>query len=130
MRSLRLQLLLGTALGTTAVLLVSGAVLYALISRTLRAGFDQSLAAKARSLAALAEQDNDGLEFELTEVPLPEFEPSDHAEYYQAWLSDGVVFCAHRPCSTRISIGSRAHPAIPPFRRSRCPTVDRGGSWA
>lgn len=92
MRSLRLQLLLGTALGTTAVLLVSCAVLYALISRTLRAEFDESLAARARFLTALAEHDEDGLEFELTEASLPEFEPSDHAEYYQVWLPDGVVF--------------------------------------
>ena len=67
MKSLRLQLLLGTALGTTAVLLVSSAALYALISRTLRSEFDASLAAKARSLTALAEQEEDGLEFELTE---------------------------------------------------------------
>jgi two-component system heavy metal sensor histidine kinase CusS len=92
MRSLRVQLLLGTALGTTAVLLVSAAVLYALIRRTLWAEFDESLAAKARSLMALAEQEEDGLEFELTEVSLPEFEPSEHAEYYQVWLPNGAVF--------------------------------------
>ena len=92
MKSLRVQLLVGTALGTTAVLLACGAALYALISATLWAEFDESLAAKARSLAALAEQDEDGLEFELAEVSLPEFEPSEHAEYYQVWLSDGTVF--------------------------------------
>ncbi|MFH1748340.1 MAG: ATP-binding protein [Planctomycetota bacterium] len=92
MRSLRLQLLLGTALGITAVLLVSGVVLYALISRTLWDEFDQSLAAKARSLTALTEQDGDGLEFELTEISLPEFEFADHPEFYQVWLPDGTVF--------------------------------------
>jgi two-component system heavy metal sensor histidine kinase CusS len=92
MKSLRLQLLLGTALGTTAVLLVSGGVLYALISRVLRADFDDALAAKARSLAALAELDEDGLEFELAAASLPEFAAAERAEYYQVWLPDGVVF--------------------------------------
>jgi two-component system sensor histidine kinase QseC len=92
MRSLRVQLLVRTALGITGVLLVSGAVLYALISRTLWAEFDESLAATARSLTALAEQEEEGLEFELTEVSLPEFEPSQHAAYYQVWLPDGTVF--------------------------------------
>lgn len=91
MRSLRSQLLVGTALGTTAVLLVSGAVLYALISGALWAEFDESLASKARSLAALAEQEGDRLDFEPDEAPLPEFEPSDRAELYQVWLPDGTV---------------------------------------
>ena len=86
MRSLRVQLLVGTALGTTVVLLLCGAGLYALISRALRAEFDDSLAARARSLTALAEQEEEGPEFELTEVSLPEFEPSNRAEYYQVWL--------------------------------------------
>ena len=92
MKSLRARLLAGTTLSTTAVLLGAGAVLYALMSRTLRAEFDESLAAKARSLAALTEQETDGLEFEPAEVSLPEFEPSKHAEYYQLWLPDGTVF--------------------------------------
>ena len=92
MNSLRLRLLLGTALGTAAVLVVSGVVLYALISRTLWAEFDAALATKACSLAALAEQDEDGLELEPTEVSLPEFEPGDRAEYYEFWLPDGSVF--------------------------------------
>jgi two-component system heavy metal sensor histidine kinase CusS len=92
MKSLRVQLLVGTALGMAAVLLMSGAVLYALIGSTLRSEFDASLVARARSLMALAEQDEEGMEFELTEVSLPEFEPSERAEYYQLWLSDGTVF--------------------------------------
>jgi two-component system heavy metal sensor histidine kinase CusS len=92
MKSLRVQLLLGTVLGMAAVLIVSGVVLYALISGTLRSEFDASLSARARSLMALAEQDEDGMEFELTELSLPEFELSERAEYYQLWLSDGTVF--------------------------------------
>ena len=92
MKSLRLQLLVGTALGTIAVFIVSGAVLYALIGRSLRGEFDASLGARARSLMALVEWDEGGLESELTEVSIPEFEPSEFAGYYQIWLSDGTVF--------------------------------------
>ncbi|MCH8804503.1 MAG: sensor histidine kinase N-terminal domain-containing protein [Planctomycetes bacterium] len=92
MKSLRFQLLAGISLGMAAVLLASGAVFYTLISRTLRTEFDESLAGKARSLTALAEQERNQLDFELTEVSLPEFEPSEHAEYYQVWFPDGTVF--------------------------------------
>ncbi len=92
MKSLRTSLLVGTGLATTAVLLASGVVLHALIRNALWAEFDASLAAKARSLAALAEEDEDGLEFELTELSLPEFAPSDQAEYYELWWPAGTVF--------------------------------------
>ena len=91
MRSLRLQLVLGTAAGTAAVLLACGLVLYERIDRALRAEFDEALVARARSLTALAEQDGYELEFELTEFSLPEFEPSDRAEYYQIRLPDDTV---------------------------------------
>ncbi|MEW6249242.1 MAG: ATP-binding protein [Planctomycetota bacterium] len=96
MRSLRRELLLGTALATAAVLLVCGVVLYALIRRTLWADFDAALVAKARSLAALLEQNEDGLESELAAAALPEFRAAQrtagHVEYYQVWLPDGAVF--------------------------------------
>ncbi|NOT00965.1 MAG: hypothetical protein HOP29_10090 [Phycisphaerales bacterium] len=92
MRSLRAQLLLGVTLGTTAVLLASGALVYALVSRTLWAEFDEALAAKGRSLAAMADQDEEGVDFEVPEASLPEFTAVDGAEYYQAWRSDGTVF--------------------------------------
>jgi two-component system sensor histidine kinase QseC len=82
----------GTALGTTAVLLVSGVALYVVISRALWTQFDDALAARARSLTALAEQEDGILEFELTEMSLPEFEPSPRAEVYQVWGPDGTVF--------------------------------------
>lgn len=121
MRSLRVRLLIGTALGMTAVLLVTGAVLYALISRTLRAEFDTALAGKARSLAALVEQEGAGLEFDLTEVSLPEFEPSAHAEYYQVWLPDGAVF-ARSPSLRGGELGPTAGPFdVPVFETVRLP---------
>lgn len=93
MKSLRRQLLTATVYGMAIVLLLCGVALYALLSRTLRADFDAALAAKARSLAALFELDEDGLESELGAAALPEF--TTHAEvpeYYQVWLPSWIVF--------------------------------------
>lgn len=91
MRSLRLQLLLGLTIGTLSVLLLCCVVLYALIERLLRAEFDEALATKARSLAALVELDEDGLESELATAVLPQFATTERAAYYELWLPDESV---------------------------------------
>lgn len=121
MRSLRLQLLLGTATGSAAVLFVSGVVLYALLEQTLRSEFDRSLAVKARALAALIEFDSEGLESDLAAAPLPEFAPAEQAEYYQIWLPDGGVFGR----SPSLGSGDLARSAVtsdlPVFRDARLP---------
>ena len=91
MRTLRARLLVGTAVGTGLVLSGSAAALYALISDRQWTEFDGALRSKARSLAALVEQDGDVIELELDEDSLPEFKPSDRAEYYQLWSLDGDV---------------------------------------
>lgn len=121
MRSLRLQLLLGIAVGTTAVLLVSGGVLYALISRTLWADFDEALAAKARSLAALVELDEDGLEFELSAASLPEFAATNRAEYYELWSPDGTVFARSPSLGPEDLARAGGRPNAPEFRTVRLP---------
>ncbi len=92
MRTLSGRLLAGTAVGTALVLVLSSVVLYALMRRSLWAEFDESLCSKARVLAAMVEQDRDELELEFDERSLPEFRPSQHAEYYEVWLPDGRVF--------------------------------------
>ncbi len=91
MRTLRARLLLGTAIGTGLVLSVSALILYTIVCSALWAEFDESLASTARSLGALVEQDGDELEFELGEDSLPEYKPSEHAQYYQFWTSAGNV---------------------------------------
>ena len=96
MRTLRARLLLGTALGTAIVLLVSGIALYCLIRSALQSQFDRSLASTARSFAVLAEQEDGDVELDFDEVRMPEFEPSDHAAYYQVWRSDGPVLARSR----------------------------------
>ncbi|MFH1417435.1 MAG: ATP-binding protein [Planctomycetota bacterium] len=92
MRSLSGRLLAGTAVGTALVLVLSSILLYALMRRSLWAEFDESLGSKVRTLAAMVEQDRDELELEFDESSLPEFRPSQHAEYYELWWPDGRVF--------------------------------------
>ncbi len=92
MRTLRARLLSGTTIGTALVWSASSLVLYAVVHASLWAEFDDSLGAKARSLAALMEQEHSELELEIDEDSLPEFRPSDHAEYYEFWLADDQVF--------------------------------------
>jgi len=92
MRTLRSRLLLGTAIATSGVLLAAGVLLYALIHGALWNEFDESLAAKARSLAGMVEQERDGLELEFDEADLPEYMPAEHSEFYQVWLNGTEVF--------------------------------------
>lgn len=114
MRSLRTQLLVGTALAAAAVLLIAGIAAYVLIDRALRTEFDAALAARARALVAFFEQDNDELEFDLLEIKLPEYEPSPDAEYYQVWIGDDVF--ARSPSLQAVDLprlaGSLAAPAF------------------
>ncbi len=91
MRTLRSRLWIRTGLAVSAVLLISGVLLYALIADAQRGAFDAALAGSARSLAAMMEQEGDKLEIEFDEAGLPEFTPSEHAEFYQVWLGDGRV---------------------------------------
>lgn len=91
MNALRTRLIIGTILGTTLVLLVACAALYVLIQQALTGEFDAALTAKARALATLTEQSEDGLESELTVSVPPEFEPGPQAEYFQLWQPSGAL---------------------------------------
>jgi two-component system heavy metal sensor histidine kinase CusS len=92
MRSLSVQLLIGTAVGMVGILLLSGLALDALFSQAVRDRFDRELLAKAQSLATLLEEDHGDVEFEALEKRLPEFEPSERADFYQVWWPDGAVY--------------------------------------
>lgn len=82
---------MGTTLGTTAVLLVSGAGLFALVSKALFNEFDQALSGKAATLAATVEFTQSGVDLEFVEANPVEFARTERPEYYQAWASDGAV---------------------------------------
>jgi two-component system sensor histidine kinase QseC len=57
--------------------------------------FDGTLAARIRSFTEMAEVNVEGgeisFELEITEFPLPEYQPSADAEYYQVWRHDGTI---------------------------------------
>ncbi|MCG3127728.1 MAG: Adaptive-response sensory-kinase SasA [Phycisphaerae bacterium] len=91
MRSLRAQLVTAIGLGTSAVLIVSGVGAYFVLSHVLRAEFDAALVAQSGALAALVEQDEDGVSFELHESSRPADSGESVAEWYQLWRSDGSV---------------------------------------
>jgi two-component system, OmpR family, heavy metal sensor histidine kinase CusS len=86
MRSLQSRLVIGTAVGTTVVLLVSGALLYVLVRSWLLGEFNRALADKARTLGTLVEQHVDGLRVEFDNDDMPEFRGRAKPEYFEFWL--------------------------------------------
>jgi len=96
MRSLQSRLLVGTAIGTVLVLSASGLVLYLLVRSSLFAEFDDLLAAKARALSALVEQEGHEFEMEFDDRGMDEFERADRPEYFQLWLDEGKVLARSR----------------------------------
>ncbi len=91
MRSLRGRLLLGTAVGATAVLLAAGVALYLLVRMALSAEFDEALVVQARALTTMVEQDKDEVSFEPADLHMTEFDRADRGEYFEVWLADGRV---------------------------------------
>ncbi len=113
MRSLRSRLLLGSAVGTIALLSAAGLVVYLLVRARLTAQFDGALAATARSLAYLAEQEHGEIDLEFTELPIEEFRRGERAEYFQVWLPDGTVL-ARSPSLGQAELHSVAGPLDDP----------------
>ena len=75
------------------VLVVSGLLLAfaigveVLFVHHLRAEFDRALLAKAQSLSALLEQDEEGVDFDFAPESMPEFAAGPSADYFQLWLA-------------------------------------------
>lgn len=126
MKSLRGQLLWGVTLGTTVVFVASGVVLDVLIGRALWAGFDDALATQARALTALAEQTEEGLEFEPAEGSSPNFAAGDRPSYYQVWRADGGVL-ARSSSLKQANLARLTGPHdVPTFRSVRLPGGEPG----
>ncbi len=96
MHSLGARLVWRLSIGIIAVLALAGVAIEALLARTLRTDFDEALIRRARDLTALFEQDQDGLESELLDTPLPEFAPGPAAEYFAVWRENGAQFVRSR----------------------------------
>ncbi|HOW18356.1 MAG TPA: HAMP domain-containing protein, partial [Phycisphaerae bacterium] len=121
MRSLQGRLLLGTAIASAVMLLAAGMVLYLLVRLALVAEFDAVLAAKARALGTLVEQDGDKVDFEAENVAMPEFERANRPEYFELWLEEGSVLA--RSKSLRGGHLSRIDgpPGVPVFQWTLLP---------
>ncbi len=95
-RSLRTQLLWGITATTVLVFSSAAVTTFVLIRGSLRTEFDGLLGAKARALATLFEQTDEGLEIEFQDHRLQEFARKVRPEYYQVWDDAGTVLARSR----------------------------------
>jgi heavy metal sensor kinase len=121
MRSLRAQLLIGLPLGTIPVLVVAGVLLDAVIAKTLWGAFDAALAGRARDLTALAEESEDGLEFESPEPPARSARAGVPDEYYQLWRRDGSVLARSQAADGEDLEFISGEPETPVYRGVKLP---------
>ena len=128
MHTLRGRLLFGTTVGTGCVLAGAAVALYVMVESSLLTQFDETLEAKARSLASAVEQDGGALELEFNATSLPEFGQSDASEYFQIWSADGQVV-ARSPSlgdndllriAPEVDTTTVKHVALPDGRAGRC----------
>jgi heavy metal sensor kinase len=90
-RSLRLRLILGTTLAMAALYAVMSLVLYVAIQRSLWNDLDSALLVKARAIAAVVEQAQKGLTFDLEPGQLDPQRPGDG---FALWTDDGKVLAS------------------------------------
>jgi two-component system sensor histidine kinase QseC len=108
LRSLRRQLLVGLLVA----LAVTGVGVWLVVRRALGAQFDGALSAKGNLFATVIKDDPEkGVELDLDETPMPEFERRQEPEYYQVWLPDGRVLAR----SPSLGTAGLAPPARPGF---------------
>jgi two-component system sensor histidine kinase QseC len=111
-RSLRGRLSVWLLAGIGLLVTTAGIFLDRTMSSRLRQDFDADLTAEARSVMAVAEQQDDKVTLELSPGLMPQFETPQGPDYFQLWLPDGRVL-ARSP-----SLGGRDLPrsASPPRR--------------
>ncbi|MHC4944344.1 MAG: ATP-binding protein [Planctomycetota bacterium] len=95
MKSIRQKLILLLITGLAVLFAAASAVLYLYARNAFINQFDEALEAKLTSFAGMSELENKFgslvLELGCIDFPLPEFQPSPEAEYYQVWRADGPV---------------------------------------
>ena len=93
MKSIRRELTLKLLRRLFLLVMVLGALLYLTMRRVLIHDFDSALLAKARSLAALVQQERNGsIELELADEPAPRKNDVARFEYFEIWFDDGQLF--------------------------------------
>jgi two-component system sensor histidine kinase QseC len=121
MRSIRVRLLAGALIGSTVVLSAAGFALDKLTHASLAAEFDQALLAKARSLAALVEQDAGRTELELDKRTMPEYFRVDRSEYLEVRTTEGLVLTRSASLGSNHLERVEAAADAPVFRSIRLP---------
>ncbi len=91
MPSLRNRLVMGACLVIAVGLGVAGNIVYMKFRAALYAEWDTALLHKCRTLTALTEFDDDGLEFDWEAADFEEFRSGEQPEYFQLWRADGTV---------------------------------------
>lgn len=91
MTSIRRRLAVPLLAGSCLLVLAAGLLLSGLISRRLRAEFDDALLAKARALVTLTRQEAGAVEIDFADEVMPEFSAPSAPEYFQLWLANGTV---------------------------------------
>ncbi len=105
MKSIRQQLIASLLLSLCIVVVISGALLYALVKQSLTRDFDSALLAKARALSALVMREPAGtVEIEFSDEMMPAFARPERPDYFEFWYEDGRPFARSR------SLGSRDLP--------------------
>lgn len=126
-RSLRTRLLLGIGVTTAIAFLLTAVTLYTSMRRGLLAEFDEKLAAKARALAVMVEQDGDEILIEFQKYRMQEFSRNFRPEYYQLWLDEEVLARSRRlddgdlpQIAGSLNLPKYLDAALPDGRPGRC----------
>lgn len=95
MKSIRQHMILTLLIGLTLLFAAASTALYLYTRNAFIRQFDEALQAKLESFAGMCEKERKYgivvVELEFVDFPLPEFQPSPEAEYYQVWRQDKTV---------------------------------------
>lgn len=129
MSSIRRQLNVTLLAGLFVLFTAASAALYLYTRDALIQEFDDALVAKLDSLTKLTETEiklgKVVVELEFHAYPLPEFQPSPDADYYQVWQDDGSVLARSASLNDNDlpdieSSGTIKDLTLPDGRRGRC----------
>ena len=107
--TLRARLLLGSSIATACILLGAGLLVYVLVRASLVGEFDLAMNSSLRAVAALTEQNSQGVKLEPEAAKIPEFARKETPDYYAIYLDDGKVVAT----SKSLGKGFLSHPTPP-----------------